>query len=218
MIPGRSIVIVVNKWDGLDNRKRNRIIRDIESKFSFLPGPELVTISALHGSNIREVIPAANRAYDSAMVSIATSSLNRVLAEAIVQTPPPMNNQRPVKLKFAHQAGRNPPVIIIHGNQVDSLPKSYLRYLSRYFSNAYGLTGTPLRILTRVSENPFKRRNPSKKEFQGSNVRQEKTVAGQRLSAVTLNRPLETEMLRASPGLTCSGLVITLLSIFCAMA
>ena len=162
---GRSIVIVVNKWDGLDNRKRNRIIRDIESKFSFLPGPELVTISALHGSNIKEVIPAANRAYDSAMVSIATSNLNRALADAIVQTPPPMNNQRPVKMKFAHQAGRNPPVIVIHGNQVDSLPKSYLRYLSRYFSKAYGLKGTPLRILTRVSENPFKRRNPSKKSF-----------------------------------------------------
>ena len=162
---GRSMVIVVNKWDGLDSRKRNQVIRDIESKFSFLPDPELITISALHSSNIRKVIPAANRAYGSAMVRIATSSLNRTLAEAIVKTPPPLNNQRPVKLKFAHQAGRNPPVIVVHGNQVDALPKSYLRYLSRYFSNAYGLTGTPVRVLTRVSENPFKQRNPSRKSF-----------------------------------------------------
>ncbi len=162
---GRSMVIVVNKWDGLDSRERNRVVRDIKSKFSFLPDPELVTISALHGSNIKTVIPAANRAYRSAMVRIATSSLNRTLAEAIVKTPPPLNNQRPVKLKFAHQAGRNPPVIVIHGNQVDALPKSYLRYLSRYFSNAYSLTGTPVRVLTRVSENPFKQRNPSKKSF-----------------------------------------------------
>ena len=171
---GRSMVIVVNKWDGLDSKKRNRVIQDIESKFSFLPDPELITISALHGSNIRKVIPAANRAYGSAMVRIATSSLNRTLADAIVKTPPPLNNQRPVKLKFAHQAGRNPPVIVIHGNQVDALPKSYLRYLSRYFSNTYGLTGTPVRILTRVSENPFKQRNPSKKSFKDRPVRRRK--------------------------------------------
>ncbi len=162
---GRSTVIVVNKWDGLDGRKRKQALRDIDSKFSFLPAPERVTISALHGSNIKKVIPAANRAYRSAMIRIATSSLNRTLAEAIIKTPPPMNNHRPVKLKFAHQAGRNPPVIVIHGNQVDALPKSYLRYLSRYFSDVYGLTGTPVRVLTRVSENPFKKRNPSKKSF-----------------------------------------------------
>ena len=168
---GRSMVIVVNKWDGLDSRKRNRVIRDIESKFSFLPDPERITISALHGSNIRNVIAAANRAYGSAMVRVATSSLNRTLAEAIVKTPPPLNNQRPVKLKFVHQAGRNPPVIVIHGNQVDALPKSYLRYLSRYFSKAYSLTGTPVRVLTRVSENPFKQRNPSKKSFKDRSAR-----------------------------------------------
>ena len=160
---GRSMVIVVNKWDGLDSRKRNQVMRDIDSKFSFLPDPERIIISALHGSNLQAVIPAARRACGSAMIRIATSSLNRTLAEAIVKTPPPLHNQRPVKLKFAHQAGRNPPVIVIHGNQVDALPKSWLRYLSRYFSNAYGLTGTPVKILTRVSENPFKRRNPSKK-------------------------------------------------------
>lgn len=171
---GRSIVIVVNKWDGLDSRKRNRIIKDIQLKFSFLPDPELITISALHGSNVGKVVPAASRAYNSAMVSIATSSLNRILAKAIVQTPPPMNNQRPVKLKFAHQAGKNPPVIVVHGNQADSLPKSYLRYLSRYFSSAYRLTGTPVRVLTRVGENPFKQRSPSKKVFKTRSGRKRK--------------------------------------------
>ncbi len=171
---GRSIVIIVNKWDGLDSGKRNRVIKDIKSKFSFLPDPEVITISALHGSNIGKVIPAANRACRSAMSGIATSSLNRTLSEAVIKTPPPLNNQRSVKLKFAHQAGRNPPVIVIHGNQVDALPKSYLRYLSRYFSKAYGLTGTPVRILTRVSENPFKRRNRSKKSFRERPLRRKK--------------------------------------------
>ena len=171
---GRSIVIIVNKWDGLDNKKRKVIVKDIQSKLSFLPNPEYVTISALHGSKIKEVIPAANRAYHSAMINIATSSINRTLEEAVIQTPPPMHNQRPVRLKFAHQAGKNPPVIVVHGNQADSIPKSYLRYLARYFSNAYRLVGTPIRIITRVGENPFKVRNPSTKVYKKRSGRRRK--------------------------------------------
>jgi GTP-binding protein len=159
---GRSIVVVINKWDGLEARQRTRMKKDLANKLSFLPNPEHLFISALHGSNIGKVLPAAQRAYDSAMISIATSSLNRTLENALTQTPPPMHNQRPVRLKFVHQAGKNPPVIVIHGNQANSLPESYRKYLAKFFSRTYRLVGTPVRIITRVTENPFKLRNPSR--------------------------------------------------------
>ncbi|WP_423909842.1 ribosome biogenesis GTPase Der [Candidatus Spongiihabitans sp.] len=156
---GRSIVIVVNKWDGLSIRQRNKIKQEIKNKLSFLPYPEMIYISALHGSNIIEIMPAARRAYDSAMISIATSSLNRTLENALIQTPPPMHNQRSVRLKFTHQAGKNPPVIVIHGNLVNTIPVSYQKYLSKFFAKAYHLVGTPVRIIPRVSENPFRSRS-----------------------------------------------------------
>ncbi len=162
---GRSIVVIVNKWDGLGERQRKKIKQDIKSKLAFLAYPEIICISALHGSNIVAVMPAARRAYDSAMVSIATSSLNRTLANALTKTPPPMHNQRPVRLKFAHQAGKNPPLVVIHGNQANTIPDSYRRYLSRYFAQAYNLTGTPVQIIPRVTENPFKLRNPANTVF-----------------------------------------------------
>jgi GTP-binding protein len=159
---GRSIVVVINKWDGLEARQRTRMKKDLASKLSFLPNPELLFISALHGSNINKVLPAAQRAYDSAMISIATSSLNRTLENALTQTPPPTHNQRQVRLKFVHQAGKNPPVIVIHGNLANSLPESYRKYLAKFFSRTYRLVGTPMQIITKVSENPFKLRNPSR--------------------------------------------------------
>lgn len=155
---GRSIVVVVNKWDGLSIRQRNKIKQEITNKLAFLSYPEMIYISALHGSNITKIMPAARRAYDSAMISIATSSLNRTLENALTQTPPPMHNRRPVRLKFTHQAGKNPPVIVIHGNQVNTIPESYRKYLSKFFAKAYHLVGTPVQIIPRVSENPFRSR------------------------------------------------------------
>lgn len=152
---GRSMVVVVNKWEGLASRQRQKIKDELELKLPFLPNPEMVFISALRGTNVAQIIPAALRAYDSAMVSIATSNINRVLARAVTQTPPPMRNQRVVRLKFAHQAGKNPPVIVVHGNLVEKLPSSYVRYLANYFVRAYRLAGTPLRIITRSSNNPY---------------------------------------------------------------
>ncbi len=171
---GRSIVVVVNKWDGLGERQRNKIKQQLKNKFAFLSYPEIICISALHGSNIAEVMPAARRAYDSAMIRIATSSLNRTLENALTKTPPPMHNQRPVRLKFAHQAAKNPPVIVIHGNQVNTIPDSYRKYLSRYFAKAYNLTGTPVQIIPRVAENPFKLRNPANTVFKKRTGRKRK--------------------------------------------
>ncbi len=171
---GRSMVVVVNKWDRLEGRQRRKIKDELEIKLPFLPDPEILFVSALHGSNLAEIMPAAQRAYESAMAELSTSSLNRTLATAIAQTPPPMRNDRPVKLKFAHQAGKNPPVVVIHGNQAEKLPDAYLRYLSKFFAKTYRLTGTRIRIIPRSGENPFKRLRPTKTQFKKRTGRRRK--------------------------------------------
>ncbi len=162
---GRSMVVVVNKWERLASEQRRKIKHELQRKLPFLPNPEMVFISALRGANLAAVLPAARRAYESAMISIATSNLNRVLAQAVAQTSPPLQNQRAVRLKFAHQAGKNPPVIVVHGNLAEKLPTSYRRYLANYFSRAYRLTGTPLRIIPRSADNPFHGRKSSTSPF-----------------------------------------------------
>ena len=158
---GRSMVLVINKWDRLEGRQRKKIKDEVERKLDFLPDPEVLFISALYGSNIVDVMPAAYRAWQSAMLDIATSSLNRTLEAAVSQTPPPSKNDRPIRLKFAHQAGKNPPIIVVHGSQAEKLPQAYLRYLSRFFANAYRMKGTRIRVITRSGENPFKQLKPS---------------------------------------------------------
>ena len=171
---GRSMVVIVNKWDRLEGRQRRKIKDDLERKLPFLPAPEVLFISALHGSNLADVMPAARRAYDSAMIEFSTSSLNRSLEAAVTQTPPPMQNGRPIKLKFAHQAGKNPPVVVVHGNQAEKLPEAYLRYLSKYFGNTYRLTGTRVRVVPRSGENPFKKLRPQKTRFKQRTGRRRK--------------------------------------------
>ncbi|MGI9310463.1 MAG: ribosome biogenesis GTPase Der [bacterium] len=152
---GRSMVLAVNKWDRLADRQRRKIKDELDLKLPFLPDPEIIWLSALHGSGLAEVVPAALRAYRGAMISIATASVNQTLAQAIAQTPPPLHRRRPVRLKFAHQAGKNPPVIVVHGGQAERMPASYRRYLSRYFARAYNLRGTPVRIIPRSGDNPY---------------------------------------------------------------
>jgi len=152
---GRSLVVAVNKWDRLEGRQRRRIKDELHLKLPFLPDPEILFISALRGSNIAQVMPAAMRAYRSAMVNLPTSSVNRTLEKAVAHMPPPLHKRRPVRLKFAHQSGKNPPVIVVHGNLAGKLPDSYRRYLANYFARAYRLTGTPVRIIPRTGDNPF---------------------------------------------------------------
>lgn len=162
---GRSMVVIVNKWDRLESRQRRKIKDELEIKLPFLPDPEVLFVSALHGSNLAEIIPAARRAFESAMAELSTSSLNRTLEAAVSQTPPPMQNGRLVKLKFAHQAGKNPPIVVVHGNQAEKLPDAYLRYLSKFFAYRYRLRGTRIRMIPRSGENPFKKLKPKKTQF-----------------------------------------------------
>ena len=154
---GRSIVVAVNKWDGLERRDRNAIRRELSRKLDFLPEYECVFISALHGSGIAELTKALREAQLSAMMEMGTGALNRALGDAIEHHKPPMVNNRTIKPKYAHQGGRNPPTVVLHGNALDKLPSSYLRYLGRSLARTFKLTGTWIRFELRNAENPYNR-------------------------------------------------------------
>lgn len=156
---GRSLVVAMNKWDGLDRGARTRLQRHLARRFAFLPRHERIAISAAHGSGMGELLEAVDRAFDSAMIALSTSDLNRRLRAALEAVPPPLHRGRPIKMKFAHQAGRNPPGIVIHGNLVRAVPPAYRRYLAKTFERSYDLYGTRVQILFRDSVNPYGRRD-----------------------------------------------------------
>jgi len=160
---GRSLVLAVNKWDGLEESQRDWIKREIDRRLSFLTFSPPHFISALQGSGIAALFPAIDRAFASANVDLPTARLNRVLEKAVQATPPPIARGRRIKLKFAHQSGHNPPKVTVYGNQVASVPDSYRRYLGNTFRNAFHLEGTPVRIEFAQGENPFETKKPKRK-------------------------------------------------------
>jgi len=158
---GRALIIVINKWDGMSNEKKEQIKEELERRLSFVQFAKIYFISALHGSNVGLLYNAINKAYDSAMKNLSTSALTRILDNAVQGHQPPTIRGRRIKLRYAHQGGMNPPIVVIHGNQTDLLPKSYTRYLMNYFIEALKLTGTPMRMEFKTSDNPYaKRSNP----------------------------------------------------------
>lgn len=158
---GRALVIVVNKWDGLEEGQRNRVKVELERKLVFVDFAKIHFISALYGSGVGDLFGLMGKAYRSAIMDFPTSQLTKVLQHAISAHPPTLARGRRIKLRYAHQGGKNPPLIIIHGNQTDAVPKSYRRYLANTFRSTLKLTGTPLRIEFRSGENPFQgRKNP----------------------------------------------------------
>ncbi|MGH8229245.1 MAG: ribosome biogenesis GTPase Der [Steroidobacteraceae bacterium] len=164
---GRALLIAVNKWDGVDPPQRDTIRRQLELKLDFTPFVPWFFISARHGTGVGELARAAARAFDSAMREMPTSALTRVLERAIVTQQPPLVRGRRIKLKFAHQGGRNPPRIIVHGNQTQAVPATYERYLGNMFRRAFELYATPVRIEFRTDENPYagrtRRREPRRR-------------------------------------------------------
>jgi GTP-binding protein len=157
---GRALVVVANKWDGLDPDRRRQVREQIERRLPFLDFAERMTISALHGSGVGDLLPAAERAYSAAVRDLPTSDLTRELQNAIRAHEPPMVRGRRIRLRYAHQGGRNPPVIVIHGNQTESVPEAYRRYLINRFRKVFRLMGTPVRLAFKTSDNPFQgRRN-----------------------------------------------------------
>jgi len=157
---GRALVVVTNKWDGLSSDHRKKVRDDLERRLPFLDFAERITISALHGTAVGDLLPAVERAYNAAMRDMSTKELTNELEAAIIAHPTPLVRGRRIKLRYAHQGGRNPPLIVIHGNQTDRVPESYRRYLINRFRKTFKLKGTPVRLAFRTGKNPFEgRRN-----------------------------------------------------------
>ena len=157
---GRALVVAINKWDGMNDDDRRKVRDDLDRRLPFLDFAERLMISALHGTAVGDLLPAVNRAHAAAMRDLPTTELTRELEAAVNAHPPPLVRGRRIRLRYAHQGGRNPPVIVIHGNQTERLPDSYRRYLVNRFRKVFRLKGTPVRLSLKTSDNPYKgRRN-----------------------------------------------------------
>ncbi|MBE0366328.1 ribosome biogenesis GTPase Der [Pseudoalteromonas sp. MMG013] len=152
---GRSLVIAVNKWDGLDDYVKERIKTELDRRLGFIDFARLHFISALHGTGVGHLFESVDEAYASATKRISTAMLRRIMDMAQADHQPPLVRGRRVKLKYAHAGGYNPPRIVIHGNQVHDLPDSYKRYLMNYYRKALNIMGTPIKIEFREGDNPF---------------------------------------------------------------
>ncbi len=154
---GRALVVGVNKWDGLTSDQRDHIKREIDRKLGFLSFAKLHFISALKASGIVPLMKSIDAAYAAAMAKLPTPQLTRALQEAIDHQQPRRKGSVRPKLRYAHQGGQNPPVIVIHGNALEAIDANYKRYLEKHFRESFSLTGTPLRIELRSGKNPFSR-------------------------------------------------------------
>ena len=154
---GRALIIAVNKWDGIAPEQREQIHRQLALKLDFVPFAPLHFISARHGTGVGELMHATVRAYEAAMRTLPTRELTRTLEQALTAHQPPLVRGRRIKLRYAHQGGRNPPRIVIHGNQTAAVPEAYTRYLANVFRKSYELYATPVVIEYRTDVNPYLR-------------------------------------------------------------
>ena len=154
---GRALIIAVNKWDGIAAEQREEIRRQLALKLDFVPFAPLHFISARHGTGVGELVHSTVRAYEAAMRTLPTRELTRTLEQALSAHQPPLVRGRRIKLRYAHQGGRNPPRIVIHGNQTASVPEAYTRYLANVFRKTYDLFATPVFIEYRTDPNPYQR-------------------------------------------------------------
>lgn len=155
---GRALVLVVNKWDGLESAQRERLRDEIERKLPFLGFARLHFISALHGSGVGDLYGLVDKAYANAIRDLPTPELTRLLELLVQEHQPPLVHGRRIKLRYAHQGGKNPPIIVIHGNQTERVPDPYKRFLVSRFRQALRLEGTPIRLEFRSGENPYEGR------------------------------------------------------------
>lgn len=152
---GRALVVAVNKWDGLSEYQRGRCESELDRRLDFVPWAERMTISAKHGTGMRELMAAVDRAYASSIVDLGASEVTKAIEIAVESFQPPMVSGKVAKIRYAHMGGRNPPRIVLHGSRLDSLPASYIRYLENFMRRRYKLVGTPVVIETRAGANPF---------------------------------------------------------------
>ena len=154
---GRALVVGVNKWDGLISSRRDEIKIDIERKLDFLSFAKFHFISAIKSTGVDQLMKSINSAYAAAMSDLSTPRLTRALIEAVEHQQPRRKGSIRPKLRYAHQGGMNPPIVVIHGNALDSIDDNYKRYLEKHFRETFSLVGTPLRIELRSGKNPFAR-------------------------------------------------------------
>jgi len=174
---GRALVVAINKWDGLEKDEREHIKSEMMRRLPFLGFADWKFISARHGTGVGHLMEAVDVAYKAAMIDMRTPELTRVLEEAVMEHQPPLVQGRRIKLRYAHQGGKNPPIIVIHGNQTEKVPASYQRYLANRYREAFDLHGTPLRIEFRTGENPYQgRKNKLTKRQQEKRRRMMKHV------------------------------------------
>jgi len=152
---GRALVLAVNKWDHVPPEQRAAIRDQLAHRLRFLDYAPVHFISALHGSGVGEMMQSVQESFEAAMRDLPTPELTRVLEGAMQQHQPPLVRGRRVKLRYAHQGGRNPPVIVIHGTQAERTPEDYRRYLANCFRQAFDLRGTPVRLEFRSEANPY---------------------------------------------------------------
>lgn len=152
---GRALVVAINKWDALDSYERSRIDEELDHKLHFLNWARQIHISALKRNGLNHLMKAVSDAHAAAFAKLSTPKLTRALIEAVErQSPPRVKGVRP-KLRYAHQGGQNPPVVVIHGNSLQVVPDSYKRYLESWFREKFNLAGTPLRIEFKINRNPY---------------------------------------------------------------
>ncbi len=152
---GKALIIAFNKWDNLAEEQKKQLKSEIKQKLDFVDFAVFHNISALHGTNVGLLLGSVNKVYANATKELSSSNLTNALALAVAEHQPPLIKGRRIKLRYAHAGGHNPPIIVIHGNQLEQLPLTYKRYLSKFFREHFNLTGTPIKLTFKTGDNPF---------------------------------------------------------------
>jgi GTP-binding protein len=177
---GRSLVVAINKVDAVDAEKRKEVKSDLERKLFFLDFADFVPISARMGTGIKALLKAVDTAFAAAMAKIGTPKLTRALQAAVEQQQPPLSGRFRPKMRYAHQGGSNPPIVVIHGTGLDGIKATYKRYLENTFRRVFKLKGTPLRIELRSATNPYEGRRKPLTEKQDAQRRRRKIISKRR--------------------------------------
>jgi GTP-binding protein len=181
---GRALVVAINKWDGLKEEERDWIKREIDRKLMFLDFAEFHYISALRKKGLPELFKSVDIAYKAAFAKLSTPQLTRVLIDALQQHQPPISKGIRPKLRYAHQGGSNPPIVVVHGNHVDGVKDAYTRFLEKTFRRTFQLSGTPLRVQYKQGANPFAEDEDKRKPGEGIvSMRRRKTAQRAELKA-----------------------------------
>lgn len=181
---GRALVVAINKWDGLKEDERDWIKKEIDRKLVFLDFAKFHYISALRKKGLPELFASIDGAFEAAFKKLPTPQLTRVLSDAVAQHQPPISKGIRPKLRYAHQGGVNPPIVVVHGSHITGIKDSYKRFLEGIFRKTFQLVGTPLRVQFKQGDNPYADTENKRKGSEGIvTMRRRKTVRRKELQA-----------------------------------